>query len=79
MGRPYRRMLVKFPYFWEYIEEIFRFLEVPRREVERFPPNKIKTRQSSFSGLTEEQQEGLKRIYCLDHEKITSFPKISIL
>jgi hypothetical protein len=79
MGRPYKRMLVKFPYFWEYIEDIFRFLEVPLKEVKLFPPNKMRTRQSSFRELTEEQQEGLKRIYHFDHEKIVSFPKISIL
>ena len=77
--RPYKRLLIKFPYLWDHLAEIFDFMGIPQTELAKFPPNKIKQRRSSFSDLASWQQEMFKQIYTPLDEEIRSLPPLVII
>jgi len=75
--RGYKRLIVRFPHLWNYLDQIFDFLEISRLEVEKFPPKK--ERNSSFDGLPEEDKERFKAIYSSLDEKINNTPNLIII
>jgi hypothetical protein len=77
--RPYRRLIIKFEYLWEYLEEVFNFIGIPQSELSKFPPNKISQRKSSFDNLTENYKERFRHIYKDLHQVINEYPPLSII
>jgi hypothetical protein len=77
--RPYKRLIIKFEYLWDYLGEIFDFMEIPRSECPKFPQNKISQRRSSFDNLTENQKESFFQIYEDLHSVIGQYPPLSII
>lgn len=75
--RGYKRLIIRFPYIWTYLEEILNFLEIPKSELEKFPAEK--QRKSSFEGLPEESKDKFKNIYSDLDEKINNTPNLIII
>jgi hypothetical protein len=75
--RGYKRLIIKFPYLWHYLDQVFDFLEISRLEINKFPP--FKQRNSSFDSLTEAQKEKFVEIYSSLDEKINNTPNLIII
>jgi hypothetical protein len=75
--REYKRLIIRFPYLWKYLDQIIDFLEISRLELDKFPPKK--ERNSSFNSLSEEQKEKFKSIYSVLDEEINNTPNLIII
>jgi hypothetical protein len=75
--RSYKRLIIRFPHLWNYLEQIFDFLEISRLELSKFPP--LKQRSSSFDALTEEEKDKFKSIYSTLDEEINNTPNLIII
>ena len=75
--RGYKRLIIRFPYIWNYLSEIFDFLEIPRSEMDKFPTKK--QRKSSFESLPEEDKEKFTSIYSSLDEKINNTPNLIVI
>ena len=73
----YKRMLVKFNYFWDNLDLIFDFLEITESERKKFPPKR--PRKSSFNKLSDEQQTKLNYIYQDLSDSIKKHPDLIII
>ncbi len=75
--RGYKRLIIRFPYLWHYLDEIFDFLEISKIELSKFPPKK--QRNSSFDSLTEEDKERFRAIYQPLDDKINNTQNLIII
>jgi len=75
--RTYPRLIVRSSSIWDHLDAVGEFLGLPPSIMSGFPPKK--TRASSFDALAESQRNGLGRIYGQIHNKINSYPVVSLI
>jgi len=73
----YPRLIIRASEIWSHLKEVLEFLGIPLSHEAEFPSRS--SRHSSFGGLTDFQQAGLKCIYSRLHDQIACQPQLSIL
>jgi hypothetical protein len=73
----YPILTIRYETLWNYLPEIFDYLQLPQSEIKNFPSNK--KRSSNWQEEPEHVQQKLLKIYGKLHEKITRHEDVKII